>query len=79
MKKTMTFEHAMARLEEIADLLENGKTSLDETMAIFEEANELFHFCSERLRQAEKKLYILVKKQESFQLESEENSGSTLV
>jgi exodeoxyribonuclease VII small subunit len=72
-KNEQNFEDSMGRLEEIAKLLEGGSVSLEDTMTLFEEANELFQICSEKLGQAEEKLYILTGKQGSFQLKLEEN------
>lgn len=52
-KKMPTFEQAMARLEEIVSLLENGGAPLDETMALYEEGAKLAALCSSRLEKAE--------------------------
>ncbi|MBN1466781.1 exodeoxyribonuclease VII small subunit [candidate division KSB1 bacterium] len=70
--KDLTFEAAFARLEEIADLLENGEADLERTMALFEEASRLTTFCSEKLDAAEKKLQILIR-DDGFKLMDEEN------
>ncbi len=67
----ISFEEAMKRLEEIADILENGAQSLDETIVLFEESNALVKFCQEKLDQAENKLQILTRENNSFHLESE--------
>jgi exodeoxyribonuclease VII small subunit len=71
--KQLSFEHAYSRLEEIAELLESGTTSLEDTMALFEEANKLNKQCSKLLDQAESKLKIILKEKDEFQLEIEEN------
>ncbi len=68
MKEKMTFEHALARLEEIADAMEGGDINLEQTMQLFEEANELSRFCNEKIEGAEEKLRILVKKDDEFHL-----------
>lgn len=60
MKKEMTFEQAMQRLEEIVVLLENGKAGLDESLAIFEEGVALVALCNEKLTDAEQRVRILV-------------------
>ncbi len=60
MKKDMTFEEAMARLEEIVVLLENGKAGLDESLAVFEEGVALVALCNEKLTDAEQRVRILV-------------------
>ena len=72
-KNEQTFDKALMRLEEISALLENGSVSLEDTMTLFEEANELFQICTNKLGQVEKKLYIMTSKQGTFQLKLEEN------
>ena len=69
----MTFEAAFSRLEEIADVLESGDASLEQTIALFEEANELNKICADQLDKAESKLKILVKNKDEFELGLEEN------
>ena len=59
--KEKTFEQALSRIEEISESLESGQESLDNSIKLFEEVNELAQFCGEKLGQAEKKLQILVK------------------
>lgn len=54
MKKKMTFEQAMNRLEEIARALESGDTPLEESIKIYEEGTELLKFCEEKLNEAAK-------------------------
>jgi exodeoxyribonuclease VII small subunit len=53
-EETLTFEQAMARLEEIVRLLESGELSLDETVRLYEEGQRLRQFCEEKLNAAEK-------------------------
>ncbi len=57
--ETMTFEQALDRLEEIVKLLENGKTSLDESMKLFNEGTKLVSHCSEMLKTAEQQIVQL--------------------
>ena len=59
MPNKITFEDAMKRIEEIVSKLENGNTSLDESVELFEEATKLCAFCSERLETAEQKIKTL--------------------
>ncbi|MBN1480505.1 exodeoxyribonuclease VII small subunit [candidate division KSB1 bacterium] len=68
-----TLEHALARLEEIADALESGEFGLEQTMVLFEEAHSLSQFCTEKIDKAEEKLRILIKKDDTFQLRVEED------
>lgn len=51
-----TFESAMARLEEISVQLENGGSSLEESMELFEEGTHLIRYCNEQLTTAEQKI-----------------------
>jgi exodeoxyribonuclease VII small subunit len=67
----LSFEDAMKRLEEIADMLEKGTQTLDETIVLFEESNALVKFCEEKLDKAENKLHILTTDNNTFQLHEE--------
>ena len=57
--KDLTFEQAMERLEEIVAILESGKSSLDDSLKLFEEGTKLTAFCSESLKTAEQKIVKL--------------------
>ena len=59
----MTFEAAMARLEEIVALLESGNCSLDESLKLFEEGTKLTAFCSDSLKTAEQKIVQLTQEE----------------
>ncbi|MBU1694730.1 MAG: exodeoxyribonuclease VII small subunit [Verrucomicrobia bacterium] len=63
-EQKMTFEKALARLEEIVAEMEGGQLSLEKMMACFEEGTELVKFCSGQLNEVERKIEILVKKGE---------------
>ena len=56
---SLSFEDAMKRLEEIAGKLENGKATLDESLALYEEGIALVRLCNDQLTNAEQKLRIL--------------------
>jgi len=60
-KANISFEAALARLEEIVRALERGTAPLDESLAMFEEGVKLVKICTERLDAAEQKIKILVK------------------
>ena len=60
------FEKALRRLEEIAQILESGTKSLDESIELFEESHELARFCKEKLDNAENKVQILTKQGNTF-------------
>lgn len=57
--ETLTFEQAMARLEEIVRLLESGELSLDETVRLYEEGQRLRQFCEQKLKAAEKRIKMV--------------------
>ena len=57
-----TFEDALLRLEEIAQLLENEETPLEDSIRLFEEGIELKEFCEEKLKSAKLKINKIIKK-----------------
>ena len=59
-KKEMTFESAMARLDEIVKALEGGNAPLDESLTLFEEGVSLVKFCNSKLDKAEAAVKKLV-------------------
>lgn len=62
MKNTenITFEEAVARLEQIVRAMEEGKLSLDDSLKAFEEGIALVRFCNGRLDAAEQRIRILI-------------------
>ena len=71
MKKS--FEEQMEELEKIVNELEDGKLNLDESVAKFEEVIKISKDCNIILEEAEKKVTILVKKEEGMQEENFES------
>ena len=61
MDPSLTFETAYKRLEDILDVLNKSQVSLEESLKIYEEADKLIGFCSQKLTQAEQKVQILIK------------------
>ncbi len=55
------FDAAMARLEEIVTELEKGDIPLEQSLKLFEEGIKLARICQTRLREAERKVEILLK------------------
>ena len=55
----MTFEQALARLEEIAGLLEGGSATLEDSLKLYEEGAGLAAFCSETLKTAQQRITTL--------------------
>ena len=58
-KKTITFEAAMERLEEITRLLESGAEGLDESLKLYEEGVSLIRLCTQKLEFAEQSVKVL--------------------
>ena len=48
-KESLTYEEAMARLEELARRMENNETGIDQLAAELKEARRLMAFCKEKL------------------------------
>ena len=59
--QSMSFEEALARLENIVRMLESGDAALDQSLAIFEEGISLVKTCNEKLESAEQRIKILTK------------------
>jgi exodeoxyribonuclease VII small subunit len=55
-RKNITFEAAILRLEEIANLLESSEGSLEESIKLYTEGAELAAFCDTKLKEAEQKI-----------------------
>ena len=68
------FESAMKRLEKIVKTLESGELPLASLLEMYEEGVKLQSFCQEKLDEAERKVEILVRKNEGL-LEREPFSG----
>ncbi len=57
----MNFEQAYARLEEILEKMNSGKVSLDDSLKLYEEADQLIVSCNKKLTEAEQKIEVLLK------------------
>ena len=57
--ESITFEAAMTRLEAVVRALEDGKTSLEESMKLYEEGVALVRVCSGKLDEAERRVKVL--------------------
>jgi len=58
-KKKITYEQALARLEEVTDFMESGSPSLQELFELYREGIELTQFCVEQLNTIEKEVTVL--------------------
>ena len=63
-KENVNFEETIKQLEIIANELEKGDLSLDDSVSKFEEGMILSKQCSKVLEDAEKRISILLKKEE---------------
>jgi exodeoxyribonuclease VII small subunit len=58
-KNDLNMEEALKDLEQIVDRLEDGKLSLEESLALFERGIRLVRLCSTRLESAEQRIESL--------------------
>ena len=56
---TKDFESALAELEGIVKMLEEGDLTLERSLALFERGVELSRFCHSRLEDAERRIEVL--------------------
>jgi exodeoxyribonuclease VII small subunit len=64
-----SFESAFERLEQILEKMNSGKTPLDESLKLFEEADQLIRLCTERLTTAEQKVEMLIKNRQTLAMD----------
>ena len=63
-KKKIQFEESMTRLEKTVEELERGDLTLDESLDRYEEGVKALRQCYEILRDAEKRVEILLKNED---------------
>ena len=74
--ESLSFEEALARLEETVKTLEDGGLPLEEATRLFEEGMKLARLCSEHLYRAELKVsQIQTSYGEQMRMLAEEQSG----
>jgi exodeoxyribonuclease VII small subunit len=56
-----SFESALHRLEQILEKMHSGAVPLEESLKLYEEADQLIASCNKKLSDAEKKIQILIK------------------
>ena len=57
--KTLTFEAALAQLEQVVADMESGKLPLEESLAAYQRGAELLQQCRSRLDDAQQRVRIL--------------------
>ena len=60
-EKKLTFETSLQELERIVRRLEEGDSSLEDSLKLFEDGVRLSRECQERLNQAERRIEVLLK------------------
>lgn len=55
----MSFEEAMAALEQVVNQLERGEVALEESIALYERGAELKKHCADKLKAAEAKVEMI--------------------
>jgi|JI10StandDraft_1071094.scaffolds.fasta_scaffold98860_2 exodeoxyribonuclease VII small subunit len=73
----LTFEKALADLEEITEKLEDGKESLEDSMRLYEYGLALKEFCEQKLKEAEGK-WLMLKKQKDGSVAAEEMASDKI-
>lgn len=71
MDNNITFEQALARLEEIVRMLESGSAPLDKSLEYFEEGVRLVKMCNVQLDNVEQRIKILSKNDSGEMVESD--------
>lgn len=56
----MTYTKAVARLEEIMEVVQGGKLDVDELSGLLKEASELVKFCREKLYKVDEEVKALI-------------------
>jgi exodeoxyribonuclease VII small subunit len=78
-KKKPSYEEAVKRIEEIADLLENEEISLEKLIGIYKEGMELTLFCRQKLDGAKADVMALKKQFDGSFAESKFDSNKEVL
>jgi len=68
MKEKIKFEEALEELEGIVKKLEQGGLPLEESLEVFEKGMNLSKFCFKKLNEAQRKIEILTKNEETGEI-----------
>jgi len=71
--KKKSFEEGLAQLENITKELEEGDLSLEDSLKQFDEGVKLAEYCNSKLNDAQRKVEILLKKDDSLEPVAFEN------
>jgi exodeoxyribonuclease VII small subunit len=72
MKEKKNFEDDVKQLQKIVEELASGKLTLGESLKKYEEGIKLAQGCSAALNEAQRKVELLIKKDDKFSLEKSE-------
>lgn len=64
MSEEFNFEKAFVRLEAILERMNSGSVSLDDSLTLYEEADQLIAGCGQRLALAEERIEALIKRRD---------------
>ena len=70
------FENALEKLEDIVKKMESGDMPLDEALRSFEEGIKSIRFCATKLEEAERRVEMLLGKEDSLQVKRFEGDQS---
>ena len=70
-QKSISFEKAISRLEEIVKNLENQTAPLDSSLELFEEGVALVKTCTKMLDEAEQRVKVVTRSEDGDILEAE--------
>ncbi len=74
--KNLTFEKALARLQEIVDELEDPEKGLESSLALFEEGVALSRFCRGKIDEIQSRVEVVLKETpEGFETKDLEKPG----
>ena len=82
-KSKMKFEDGLSLLEKIVEELESGDLTLDDSLARYDEGVKAFKRCHEMLRDAEKRVEMLLKSEDGsaqvapFEADDSDEAGSS--
>lgn len=71
----ISFEDALKELEKIAEKLEKGQLTLEESIKAYERGMELKKICTDRLKEAEGKIELLTKSKDGQIIKTNVPSG----
>jgi exodeoxyribonuclease VII small subunit len=74
---TLSYEQSLDRLEKILEMMNSGKVSLEDSLKLFEEAENLMRKCTQSLNTAEKTIEKLMKERNQLVVEGADNTPKT--